>query len=443
MDSLTTILALKQSALRAGDVGLLSLGSRDMLLAQMYSTNTTDIVEGAAFLVVINIADTKEYSDIIRIFGYKFADDMLDIRLETIALEAPETKFYHVGYWSIGFIFRPSEAENRDSFLNRLVFSLSKPIICRGIPIPIKPGIGICDIKKGIGSANDVLQSTFLAGQASSRSSTGWTECNYDLADDHRRSFLIIADFEYSLSQANEFELYFQPRLDLRTRRYTGAEALLRWRHPNLGSIVPNEFIPLVEKTGLIRELTRWVLTHAIAETAKLHKKGYKIQISVNISPKNLDESDFVPHVLALLDYHGLAHDVLEIELSENSVFKNTEMARERLVELRKSGINIAIDDFGTGRDSFGFIRAMPINILKIDGPLVASMNNNIRSQAIVKSIIGLGHETGMSIVGKGIENKDELDMLMNWSCDYVQGYFLGAPMNIDDFAVWCAQNYQ
>ncbi len=443
MDSLATTQGIQQSTSTARDARPLSLGSRDMLISQLYVTNTIDLVEGAAFLVVINIADTQEYTDVIRIFGYKFADDMLDIRLETISLEAPATKFYHVGYWSIGFVFRPTEAETYDSFLNRLVFSLSKPIICRGIPIPIKPGIGICDIKKGVGSANDLLQSTFLAGQVSSRSSTGWTECNYDLTDDHRRAFLIIADFEYSLSQANEFELYLQPRLDLRTRRYTGAEALLRWRHPNLGPIVPNEFIPLVEKTGLIRELTRWVLTQAITETARLHKEGYKIQISVNISPKNLDEDDFVPHVLALLDYHRLAHDVLEIELSENSVFTNMDKAGERLVELRKSGINIAIDDFGTGRDSFGFIRAMPINILKVDGPLISSMNDNIRSQAIVKSIIGLGHETGMSIVGKGVENKDELDMLRSWSCDYVQGYLLGAPMNSGDFAVWCEQNYQ
>jgi EAL domain-containing protein (putative c-di-GMP-specific phosphodiesterase class I) len=392
----------------------------------------------------------KEYDDIIKIFGYKFANDLLALRLESIGFISLHTTIYEVGFWSIGFVLRPAVYEpyravldnnvNRHAaFLGKLAARLAEPIICRGIPLPIKAGIGVCDLKKGVGSAEDMLQSTFSAGQVNGVSPAGWTECKYDQTEDHRRAFTIIADVALSLATPDEFELVFQPRMDLRTAKYNCAEALLRWRHPMLGLIPPSEFIPLVEKTGMIRELSNWVLSHAITWAAAWHKKNIALKVAVNVSVKNLAEEDFVERIMSLLQQHGLHPKYLELEFSESSIIFDFESAKTKLRVLRDLGVIISIDDFGTGLNSFSYLESTPANALKIDQALVFSLKDNLRNHAIVRSMIFMAHEIGLEVVAEGVEDRKVLDLLAAWRCDGAQGYYMSKPLNAAAFEEWIA----
>lgn len=424
------------------------LAGRDSLLSELLAFNPASLNEGDLFLIVVNVSDMREYDEIIRIFGYKFANDLLTLRLESLGFISLHTPLYEIGFWSVGFLLRRSVYENYrtlldkasdgyEIFLRKLSGRLAEPIICRGIPIPIKTGIGVCDLSKAHGSAEDLLQSTFAAGQLNGASPDNWTFCNYESAEYHQRAFTIIADVTRALLAENEFELCYQPRMDLRTARYSCAEALLRWRHRTLGLVPPNEFIPLIEKTGMIRELTNWVLSHAISWAAGWHQKHIALKVAVNISVKNLEEVDFVPRIVALLDEHALHPKYLELEFSESGVIFSVASAMEKLRSLRRLGVTISIDDFGTGQNSFAYLESTPANALKIDQALVMSLRDNLRNHAVVRSMIFMAHEIGLEVVAEGVEDQKILDLLAGWRCDGAQGYHMSKPLYAAMFEAW------
>jgi len=418
-----------------------TMQSRDILLREIQRFNSGSLLENQMFLVVVSAADIKRYDDIIRIFGYKFAEAMLTIRLEDLKSMLPDIDVYQVGFWSFGFIYDSTGMGDHKVFLDSLVEKLSSPVICRGIPIPIKAGVGVCDLKKDLGSSEDLLQSTFLAGQVSGTSANEWVSCA-DEKDDHRRAFSLISDVFSALTTPDEFELNYQARIELKTRGCTGVEALLRWRHPTLGVVSPGEFIPLVEMTGFIKPLTGWVLAKALAQTSAWHKRGYLLNVSVNISAKNLEEADFITLLQEKLSYYGLAPHYLELEFTESSLFFDQVAARNKLQALRALGVNIATDDFGTGHDSFTGLAANPANIIKIDRAHIATFSEGSRTQTIVKSMVTMAHDLGMIVVAEGVETGETLELLAKLSCDYAQGYFMCRPMLVDEFDAWYVKTY-
>lgn len=419
-----------------------ALVDRSELLREINLTQESKPTGKRTVLVVVNIADTKKYDEIIRVFGYKFADDLLNIRLMDLDFIANRETTYRVGFWSIGLIFHARHQNDYDDFLEQLIEVLAQPVICRGIPVSIRAGVGICDLTKGLGAAEDLLQATYLAGQTGAEAPEGWAECNYELSDDHRRAFSLIAHAEHSLSTPYEFELSYQARVDIKTWKCQGAEALLRWRHPTLGMVMPDEFIPLIEMTGLIRQMTFWVLSRAIAQTAEWHAAGYVFRACVNISPKNLDEADFATRIAELLDQHALAPKFLELEFSERRSFANFEAARGRLQELRDMGISISIDDFGVGTNGFWSLENVPANIVKIDRRLIRSILDDPRQQALVRSMINMAHDLGMEVVAEGLENPETLKMLAAWDCDAAEGYLINRPMPAEAFLEWIGRKF-
>ncbi len=418
------------------------LQERPLLLREINLACQEKLLHGQIFLVVINIADTNHYDDIIRIFGYKLADDLLNIRLMDIEFISIRQSSFRVGLWSVGLVFRAKNPQDYQASLKRLIDVLAKPVICRGIPVNIKAGVGVCDLMKSSGAAEDLLQATYLAGQAGARSPTGWAECNYDLTTGHQRAFTLIADAENSLTTAHEFSLRYQARINLKTGRAPAVEAFLRWRHPSLGTVMPDEFIPLIEMTGLSQQLTSWVLSNALAQLENWHALGFKLQICVKISTKNLEEPDFVLRLEQLLKKHGIASNFLELEFSERRKFTDLEAARTKLRELRELGVNISIDDFGTGANSLGSLENLPANALKLDRRLVHSVVDNARQQVLVKALIHMAHELDMYVVAEGVENQIMLEMLLSWRCDYIEGYLINRPMPADTFIEWFSHRF-
>lgn len=227
-----------------------------------------------------------------------------------------------------------------------------------------------------------------------------------------------------------EFVLYYQPQVELATGRICGVEALLRWPQPDFGLMLPEEFIPLAEETGLIVPLGRWVLTEACKQTRRWRASGIgKVRTSVNISNIQLTRDDIGELLEAAVAAGGIAHDDLCIELTETSMFAASERGAEVLARVKSSGVGVALDDFGTGYSSLSVLRRFPLTSLKIDRSFVRDIHRHSYDAAIVSATIALAHSLDLIVIAEGIESQSQLDWLREKGCDWVQGFLLGEAM--------------
>ena len=229
----------------------------------------------------------------------------------------------------------------------------------------------------------------------------------------------------------DERELYlaYQPKLSLPAGRIYGVEALLRWRHPERGVIPPLDFLPVVENTELIHDVTRFVLEEAVAQCAAWQADGIALTVAVNLSARNLAEAELPAQIAATLQRHGVAPASLEVELTETAVLVDPERARHALNEIHDLGVRVAIDDFGTGYASLAYVSSLPVDTLKIDGSFVQAMVADTRAEAIVRFTIGLGRSLGMSVVAEGVEDGAAFSRLAALGCEHLQGYRIAKPM--------------
>jgi len=230
-----------------------------------------------------------------------------------------------------------------------------------------------------------------------------------------------------------EFELAFQPRIDLRSMAVVGLEALIRWNHPQLGRVAPGEFIAIAEETGLITEIGRWVLHEACRATqALVARYGKPVRVSVNVSARQLAQGGFVGEVRGALEASGLAPRHLELELTESTLIDDMERTAAMLGELQALGVKIAVDDFGTGYSGLAYLRRFPIDVLKLDRSFVLQDDGRISAFDFVKAFVDMAHALRMSVVAEGVETDEVLDFLRAADCDEAQGYLLARPMPLE-----------
>jgi diguanylate cyclase (GGDEF)-like protein len=230
--------------------------------------------------------------------------------------------------------------------------------------------------------------------------------------------------------EREEFEVFYQPKVNVKNGQIGGMEALVRWRHPELGLVSPSEFIPLAEDTGLIEQLGEWILRTACYQCSEWQKNGAKpFYISVNLSPRQFQQPNLLKVITDIIQKTGVDSDCLVLELTESSIMKNAESAIETLSELKKMGIKIAIDDFGTGYSSLGYLKRLPIDILKIDRSFVCDVTTDADDAALVMAIITLAHNLGLKVIAEGVETEEQLRFLRLLRCDDWQGYLSSEPM--------------
>src|SRR5690625_1936060 len=225
-----------------------------------------------------------------------------------------------------------------------------------------------------------------------------------------------------------QFELFYQPQLNVHTREVEGFEALLRWNHPTKGYIMPLEFIPYAEKTGLIIDIGRWVLEEACKQNKRWQEKGYKpVKISINTSAKQVHQSDFISNIEASLLKSNIDPQYLEIEITESAALTNEAYVLQTVQKIRELGVSIALDDFGTGYSSLKYLSLFPINKLKIDKVFMDDRKE--QNKLIIKSIIHLSHSLNVSVTAEGVETMNQLAFLKKMNCDQVQGYYISRPL--------------
>ena len=247
------------------------------------------------------------------------------------------------------------------------------------------------------------------------------------------------ADLRRAL-QHGEFYLHYQPQLD-DAGRVTGAEALVRWRHPQRGVVSPAAFIPLAEETGLILELGQWVLDTACAQLAAWADSGASAHLclAVNVSARQLRHPGFVADVLAALARSGANPFRLKLELTESQLVDNVELAIAKMTALKRSGVGFALDDFGTGYSSLSYLKRLPLDQLKIDQSFVADVLTDPNDAAIARTIVALGQSMGLSVMAEGVETEAQRDFLLQNGCHAYQGYLFSRPLAIEQFDAFLA----
>ncbi|TFW23582.1 phosphodiesterase [Massilia arenosa] len=387
-------------------------------------------------LVLLNVASPEQVGHAVRALGAGVLDEVMADFLPAFRARFPGTA-YQVGATQFA-VLAPQESSLRT--LTSLAADWSPGIhISDTSRYVATPAIGIAPFGIGEADALDVLRraqsaiaDAFAAGEPVRAYSS---ECD----SAYRRRFALLHEFGQALEAGDQLHLVYQPRLDAVTRDVTGAEALLRWIHPQLGFVSPAEFMPLVEKTSMARPTTSWVLEHALAQLAVWRGDGMELTLSINVCAPNLAERDFVPLLAERLRRHGIPPSAVELEVTESAVMENLAVAQQTLRDVRALGVRVAIDDFGTGYSSLSYLQGMPADTVKIDQSFIREVEQDGRQRALAAAIIGLSHELGYRVVAEGVESAPAASWLAGAACDELQGYLFSRPLAPADFAGWHA----
>lgn len=385
-------------------------------------------------LFMVNLADPRHFHDLLGALGHDYADAFIRegaARLQSaLGGKAP---LYHVSLLSFAFVQRTARpAELAAS----LAYAFSQPLICEGIPINNRTGIGLVACGPEAAAA-ELLRAAFTAAQDSRGRPEGWSFYSSRLSNPHQRALTLLTDFTRALRAKDQLSLHFQPKIDFASGICRSVEALLRWTHPKYGPIPPAEFIPLIEATALIHSLTRWVTERAVAQSARWRREGIELTVAINVSPLNFARAEFSNEVIGALERHQLPGSRVQIEITETALIANYEIVKTQLLALRASGINAAIDDFGIGFSNLSNLTRLPMNILKLDQSLIQRMETDPRTGLLVRNVIDMAHRLDYRIVAEGIETASSYRQLSQWGCDEGQGYFMSRPLAAKSFVEW------
>jgi EAL domain-containing protein (putative c-di-GMP-specific phosphodiesterase class I) len=242
-------------------------------------------------------------------------------------------------------------------------------------------------------------------------------------------------ELEFALRSAlegDQFRLVYQPIYNLDDLTLVGVEALLRWENPTEGLMQPDDFIPILEQTGQIREVGHWVLVEACRQMAIWHARGDTLDVSVNVSGRQLDSDDIVSHISDALSLSGLDPTSLIIEVTETALMRNAKATAVRLAAIKSLGVKIAVDDFGTGYSSLAYLQQFPVDCLKIDRMFTNAITNSPESKALIGTLVQLGRDLGLRTLAEGVETADEMDRLRDENVDEAQGFLLARPLDAE-----------
>jgi diguanylate cyclase (GGDEF)-like protein len=326
----------------------------------------------------------------------------------------------------------------------RIFSSLLEPMVIDKHELVLTGNIGISIFPQHASTAQALMKNAFNAMHRAKESGHN-TFRIYETCDTENDFDLLLMENSLRLAlQKSEFYLNYQPQVNLASGRIVGIEALLRWQHPKLGNISPAEFIPIVEKIGLIGPLSEWVLRTACEQNKNLQDSGYPpLRVAVNFSTSQLHQQNFLRTVANALRETTLDAEFLEIEITESALAKNLEGTAATLTSLAELGAHIAIDDFGTGYSSLAYLSNFKINKLKIDRSFIESITSNAKNASISRAIIALAHSLGLRVIAEGVETEDQLTFLQSLGCDEIQGYLISHPLSYKNLEKFLAQHTQ
>jgi diguanylate cyclase len=326
--------------------------------------------------------------------------------------------------------------ERVEETAHAIIATLESPILYQEQPLDVGTSIGVAHFPEHGHDAQTLVRNADIAMYAAKRNKSGCQ--SYDPHyDTHQQEHLSLLGELRQAVEANELRLYYQPKVSLHSANVNSVEALLRWHHPKCGIVSPALFIPFAEHTGYIKVLTQWVLAEAIRQCGEWCRAGLRLQISVNISARDLMNRELPDLIAAMLERHGVPAVLLGLEITESGFMEDPAHAQKVLDRLAALGLRLAIDDYGTGYSSLSYIMKLPVQELKIDRSFISRMIGNADSSTIVRSTIELGHSLGMKVVAEGVEDLEGWNLLRHLGCDDAQGFYMSPPLPAEDLVAW------
>ncbi|HWH37503.1 MAG TPA: GGDEF domain-containing protein [Candidatus Limnocylindrales bacterium] len=382
--------------------------------------------------VAVLVMDLDRFKEVNDTLGHHNGDALLrDVAERLVAAAGESVMVSRLGGDEFAVLLTQADVNTCVATADQLLAGLRPPFLVLGVTVPVEASIGIC-----LGPAHGEDPETLLRRAEvamyrakAQRSRYAIYEAQHDPYSEARLA--LFGELARAISE-RELTVAYQPQAAAGTGELVGFEALLRWHHPQRGDLPPDEFIPLAEQSELIHQLTRLVLDEAIRACAGWRAGGHDVQVSVNLSARNLSDLSLADDVLRMLAEAGLPPAALVLEITETAIESNALHSAEVLGRLKDIGVRLAIDDFGAGYSSFGYLARLPVDEIKIDRSFVLGMQDDERRLAIVRSTIQLGHNLGLRVVAEGVETEAIRRRLARLGCDLVQGYHIGRAVSLD-----------
>ena len=383
--------------------------------------------------VTVLLLDLDGFKEVNDALGHEFGDRLLQVVGERLTATAPQgATVARLGGDEFAVLLpsAPFGAPAPDAvgLAGLLAEAVAAPVLLDEAAISVEASIGVASTGDAT-TTRDLLRHADTAMYAAKAGSSAVHRYTPELDRGRGERLALVADLRLAL-QRDELVVLFQPKVDLRTRRLTGAEALVRWQHPRLGMLSPEVFIPIAESTGLIEPLTHVVLRSALSACRTWRDGGLQATVAVNLSARNVTNPALPAHVSAALTEAGLPATALVLEITESSVMEAPDATVPILAQLVAAGVTLSLDDFGTGYSSLAYLQRLPVQEVKIDRSFVTGLagDDDHASEALITSIISLGRAFGLRVVAEGVEDSQTLERLAALGCDTAQGYYFGRP---------------
>lgn len=405
-------------------------------LAQRLEQKATSKPEIA--VLQIDIDRFKEVNDTL---GHDFGDQLLKAIAERLQTFSDKNIFIaHLSADVFAVIFSKLNTVPLTTIIEQFHQYFELPFVIDGVYLDLNASIGIACYPEHADTAPKLMQCADIALNACKNKHTYYQVYEAKLNTHSVMRLSLLSELKAAIA-SDQLELFYQPKLDLKQNKVLAVECLVRWHHPTHGFVQPDEFIPLAEQSGHIRDLTHWAIKTALKQHKEWKEAGYSLQMAVNISAIDLIDFKLPVYTTEMLAEYNLTADILKLEVTESAVMSEPEQAIKALSMLSTMGIKLSIDDFGTGFSSMAQLKKMPVNELKVDKSFVLELASNDDDEVIVRSTIELAHNLNLSVVAEGVEDLETMAMLTEMGCDVAQGYYLSKPMPKTDFPDWWAKN--
>jgi diguanylate cyclase (GGDEF)-like protein len=418
---------------------LTSLPNRTLMQDRLQvAMHTADRQRTELALLAIDLNRFKEINDTL---GHHCGDLLLIEVAKRLELGLRKSdSVARLGGDEFAIILNHVEAEDVKAIVEKLTRLIEEVMEIEGNKLFISASIGSAIFPTHSREMDTLLQYADVAMYAAKKACVKYASYSADLEEGSREKLILSNDLRNAV-QAGQLSVNYQPKINIRTGAVIGTEALIRWKHPTLGFVGPDRFIPIAEQTGLMRPLTEFVLDTALQDLRRLSDQGYTTSMAINLSAVSLQDPELESLLLNAAGKWGAQPSQVVLEITETAVMDKTVHAMEVLQSLDKLGFKISMDDFGTGYSSLVNLRRLPIQELKVDRTFVMNMLTNEEDATIVRTIIDLGHSLGKKVVAEGVESETVLQALAELGCDIAQGYHISRPVPFETLANWLKTN--
>lgn len=386
-------------------------------------------------ILLVEFANFKEVYDTLGRNSSDLVLKQIATRLESVVLGNDSVARIDGNIFSV--LVPATENENAGVMLAKNVqVALESPFKVERLSLSIHVNIGIVNFPEHGEDVDTLVQKAGVALFMASKSHEGYAVYTSSFDDHSPRRLTLMSELRQALEK-EELQIYYQPKVSIKTGRVYGAEALVRWNHPKHGFVPPDEFVPMAERTRMIKHLTLWALKQTFRQCAEWRRQGLDLTVSVNLSARDLHDPELPDIVAGLAAASGIKPTWMMLEITESSIMTDPERSLEIIQRLHEMGYRLSIDDFGTGYSSLAYLKKMPLTELKIDKSFVGDVLKSENDAVIVKATINLAHNLGLQVTAEGVESREIMELLDGYACDLAQGYYLSKPVALEDFNEW------